>query len=166
MGEQQCAALRPAIDNSVRILDSTAQENLAEYISRPLRFFAKRKYPARLQLIRRYRLYASRTKGCWDQMPYVAEYAPDGWQASHPGVKPTTDGPGFEPLGDEEDVIVKARKRAWARLLAKVYGVDTLVCPKCGAEMRVIAIIEDPLEIRRILRYLVKIGRSPPQAFA
>ena len=47
---------------------------------------------------------------------------------------------------------------------AKFYDLarDPAVCPKCGAEMKVIAVIEDPLEIRRILRHLVKIGRSPP----
>ncbi len=43
-----------SIDNSVRMLDYSAQESLAEYIARP---------PKRLQLIRRYGLYASRTKG-------------------------------------------------------------------------------------------------------
>ena len=53
-------------------------------------------------------------------------------------------------------------KRAWARLPAKVYEVDPFVCPKCGAEMKVIAIIEDPDELGRILRHLIKIGRSPP----
>jgi hypothetical protein len=37
-----------------------------------------------------------------------------------------------------------------------------MVCPKCGADMKVIAVIEDPDELRRILRHLVKMGRSPP----
>ena len=37
-----------------------------------------------------------------------------------------------------------------------------MVCPQCGAEMKVIAIIEDPDELGRILRLLVKFGRSPP----
>lgn len=31
-----------------------------------------------------------------------------------------------------------------------------------GAEMKVVAIGEDPDEIKRILRHLAKIGRSPP----
>ena len=44
----------------------------------------------------------------------------------------------------------------------KVYEVDPFVCTKCGAEMKVIAVIEDPDELRNILRHLVKIGRSPP----
>ena len=37
-----------------------------------------------------------------------------------------------------------------------------MVCPKCGGNIKVIAIIEDPDELRRILRHLVKIGWSPP----
>ena len=53
-------------------------------------------------------------------------------------------------------------RKVQGRLLAKVYEVDPLVCPKCGSEMNVIAIIEDPDEIKRVLRHLVKIGRSPP----
>ena len=40
--------------------------------------------------------------------------------------------------------------------------IDPLICPECGSEMRVIAIIEDPDEIRHILRHLIKIGRAPP----
>ncbi|MEW5815538.1 MAG: outer membrane lipoprotein-sorting protein [Spirochaetota bacterium] len=53
-------------------------------------------------------------------------------------------------------------KRAWARLLSKVYEVDPFICPKCGSEMQVIAVIQESEEIKRILRHLVKIGRSPP----
>jgi len=33
---------------------------------------------------------------------------------------------------------------------------------KCGAEMKVIAVIEDPDELKRILQHLIKIGRAPP----
>ena len=70
---------------------------------------------------------------------------------------------GYDWLSDgDEEVNVDARKRAWARLFAKVYEVDPMVCPKCGADMKVIAVIQDPDELRRILRHLVKIGRSPP----
>ncbi|MCG8346369.1 MAG: transposase [Chloroflexales bacterium] len=119
--------------------------------------------PQRLQLIRRYGLYASRIKGRWSEMPWVADRAPEGWKSSHPTVSVGAEERGAEPLSEnEEEVDVDARKRAWARLLAKVYEVDPLVCPKCGADMTVIAIIEDPNEIKRILQHLVKIGRSPP----
>ncbi len=95
-------------------------------------------------------------------MPWVAERAPDGWTATHQHVAPVED-LGYEPPSHgEEEADIDARKRAWARLLAKVYEVDPLVCLKCGAGMRGIAIIEDPDELKRILRHLVKIGRSPP----
>jgi hypothetical protein len=57
--------------------------------------------------------------------------------------------------------FVRSTKRR-ARLLAKVYEVDPMVCPKCGAEMKVIAIIEDPDELKRILQHLVKLRRFPP----
>ena len=63
--------------------------------------------------------------------------------------------------------------RGW---LAKVYEIDPLVCHrtharavraandqrKCGWEMRVIAVIQDPVEIQDILAHLVKAGRAPP----
>ncbi len=70
----------------------------------------------------------------------------------------------YEPLSEgEEEIEINARKRAWARLLAKAYELDPLVCPKCGAEMKVLAVIEGPPdEIERILRHLLKMGRSPP----
>ena len=101
-------------------------------------------------------------RGRWDGIPWVAERAPDGWKDSlHNSA--AADDLGYKPLSfREEEVDIDARKRAWARLLAKVYEVDPFVCPKCGAEMKVIAIIEEPDELRRILRHPVKIGRSPP----
>jgi len=118
--------------------------------------------PRRVQLIRRYGLYSARTKGRWSQMPYVAARAPARWRESHAPEASAPDDPGFESLNDGEEVTVDARKRAWARLLAKVYEIDPLVCPKCGWEMRVIAVIQDPVDIRDILAHLVKTGRAPP----
>jgi hypothetical protein len=35
-------------------------------------------------------------------------------------------------------------KRAWARLIRKVWAVDPLACPKCGGRLRIISFIEDP----------------------
>jgi len=55
----------------------------------------------------------------------------------------------------------KEKRSAWARLLSKIYEVHAFVCPKCSSDMHIIAVIIDPIEIRTILRHLVKIGRSP-----
>ena len=56
----------------------------------------------------------------------------------------------------------KEQNSTWAKLIKKVYGVDPLICPKCGSPMEIIAIIMEPEETTRILKHLVNIGRSPP----
>jgi hypothetical protein len=55
-----------------------------------------------------------------------------------------------------------ASRSAWARLIAKVYEIDPLLCPWCGSEILLIAVITDPAEVGTILRHLLKIGRGPP----
>jgi Zn-dependent M28 family amino/carboxypeptidase len=63
-------------------------------------------------------------------MPWVAQREPAGWKATHRS-SADSDHLGFEPLSDDgEEVTVDARKRAWARFLAKVYEVDPFVCPR------------------------------------
>ena len=52
-------------------------------------------------------------------------------------------------------------KAAWARLIRKVYEADPLECPKCKGPMRIIALIDDPGVVRRILEHL---GRWAPEA--
>jgi hypothetical protein len=47
----------------------------------------------------------------------------------------------------------------WARLIAKVFQADPLVCRRCGGPLRVVAYVTDSLAIRQILDYL---GLSPP----
>jgi hypothetical protein len=56
----------------------------------------------------------------------------------------------------------RAAKAAWARLIQKVYEVDPMLCPHCGAEMRVMALIEDPPIIEKILRHLRLWDPRPP----
>ena len=55
-----------------------------------------------------------------------------------------------------------ACRSAWARLIAKIYEVDPLVCPRCCSKMRILSVITDPGEVKKILRHLIKIGRPPP----
>jgi hypothetical protein len=56
----------------------------------------------------------------------------------------------------------KEGRSTWAKLIAQVYEVDPMTCSQCGSSMRILAVITEPQEIRKILRHLVKIGRSPP----
>ena len=59
-----------------------------------------------------------------------------------------------------------ALRRRWANLIRRVYEVDPLVCPRCGAEMRVVGFITEPKVITRILDHIRKrdrVSRPPPR---
>jgi len=66
--------------------------------------------------------------------------------------------PEADPL--EAELSCARAKASWARLIHKVYEVDPLICPVCKGPMHVIALIEDPEVIRRILTHL---GRWAPR---
>ena len=72
---------------------------------------------------------------------------------------------------DAEAEWKRMRRRAWARLIARIYEVDPLVCPRCGEELRIVALITDPRVIDRILAHREARGicspfqsRAPPAA--
>jgi len=48
----------------------------------------------------------------------------------------------------------------------RAFDVDILACPRCGGRLRLIAIVEDPREIRQVLAGLVHsaepVDRAPP----
>ena len=54
----------------------------------------------------------------------------------------------------EPDNFRRYAKRAWARLIRKIWAADPLACPKCGARLRIISFIDDPPVIEKILRHL------------
>jgi hypothetical protein len=45
-------------------------------------------------------------------------------------------------------------RRAWARLIRKVYFADPLTRSKCGGRLRIISFIENPRVIEKILKHL------------
>ena len=53
--------------------------------------------------------------------------------------------------GAEEPAHRKAARYVWALLLARIYEVLPLLCPKCGGDMRIIAFITEGPVIREIL---------------
>ncbi len=62
---------------------------------------------------------------------------------------------------DDPDPTTRRRcSPSWARLLAKVFQVDPLVCRRCGGPLKVVAYITDSLAIRQILEHL---DLSPPE---
>ena len=76
------------------------------------------------------------------------------------------------PLSPEQQLEVRDRYLDRASLLKRVFGEDILVCPTCGHRpMRVIAAIDDPPLVKKILDHLglpaerpaISSARSPPQ---
>jgi len=49
----------------------------------------------------------------------------------------------------------------WAALIARIYEVFSLLCSKCGGQMRLIAFIFEGVQIRRILDY-IGVESEPP----
>ena len=85
----------------------------------------------------------------------------------------------LDPLGvlgasvaaEEASAPARPCNFTWARLIKRVYEVDPLVCPECGAMMKVISFIEPPQEdvIQKILKHCglwEEPARGPPAAFA
>ncbi len=70
------------------------------------------------------------------------------------GKRKKTDADDKIPCILEPELTDKAFRKNWARLIQKIYEVDPLLCPKCSSEMRVIAFIEDPDVIKKILNHL------------
>ncbi|MGB6865051.1 MAG: hypothetical protein WBE11_05115 [Candidatus Aminicenantaceae bacterium] len=58
-----------------------------------------------------------------------------------------------------------APSKGWAEMIKKVYELDPLLCPSCGGQMKIIAFIEDPKAIDKIIRHLkltFEAVRPPP----
>lgn len=67
----------------------------------------------------------------------------------------------------------RQRCLTWAQRLKRVFAIDIEICRRCGGKLRVIASIEEPAVIARILDHLGRDGeppdpanpsRAPPQA--
>jgi hypothetical protein len=52
----------------------------------------------------------------------------------------------------------------WARLLKRVFAIDVEHCPQCGGALKIIAAIEEPAMIAKILTHLDLPARAPPRS--
>jgi hypothetical protein len=73
-------------------------------------------------------------------------------------VTPARRGKGSQPKdanGKQEQSPAERRaSMSWAQRLKRVFGIDIETCPACGGAMKVIACIEDPVVIKKILAHL------------
>ena len=75
-----------------------------------------------------------------------------------PGPETTEDA---APAGTPPAPVSRRQRLAWAALLARVWGLDVTVCPRCGGRMQWVAALTDPDSVRT---YLTRVGRpaDPP----
>ena len=57
-----------------------------------------------------------------------------------------------------------AARMSWARLLKRVCDIDVERCPHCGGTLKIIAAIEEPSVITKILAHLGLPTRAPPRS--
>jgi hypothetical protein len=82
----------------------------------------------------------------------------------------TTQQPVTPPADSESDSGPNRCSQTWAMLIKRVYEIDPLTCPECGAGMQVVAFIEPPQGdvIEKILRHCglweASAPRPPPAA--
>jgi hypothetical protein len=63
------------------------------------------------------------------------------------------------------------RYYTWAEQLRRVFSVEVLICPRCGGVRRLLAAIQDPDSIERVLRAMglpweapqLAVARAPPE---
>jgi Putative transposase len=70
--------------------------------------------------------------------------------------------PESEPA--DEDAHGAPARTGWARLLKRVFGIDIEPCPQCGGALKIIAAIDDPAVMVRILTHLGLPARAPPRS--
>jgi hypothetical protein len=70
-------------------------------------------------------------------------------------------------IADADGDLFPASTRArmsWAQLLKRVFAIDLTACPQCGGPLTLLAAIEDPAVIVKILAHLGLPTRAPPKA--
>jgi hypothetical protein len=71
---------------------------------------------------------------------------------------------GLSPLRILEEELRPIPSKGWADMIRKVYEVDPMVCPQCGATMKVIAFLTDYAVVDRIINHLklTFVAERPP----
>jgi hypothetical protein len=94
---------------------------------------------------------------------YHGVLAPNAkWRSHIVPAEPVPDGTSAADSVDEEKKT--AHYIHWARLLKRVFGIDLESCPNCGGPLKIIAAIEQPNAIHKILTHLGLQAHPPPRA--
>ena len=72
--------------------------------------------------------------------------------------------------GDEAAPSDEAPKKkgcrywAWAELMARSFELDVTVCPSCGGRLKLVALVQEPDRVARLLRSLGEPAEAPARA--
>jgi len=87
----------------------------------------------------------------------LAALVPKPIEPTHQATGPTPDEHADDDHADDCGEKTNARpvyRRTWAQLLARVFKIDVLVCPRCTGPVRIIAAITAPEPAAKILDHL------------
>jgi hypothetical protein len=70
--------------------------------------------------------------------------------------------PPDEPESSQPKDKPRRASYMWAMLIARIYEVLPLLCPRCGSPMKIIAFITEPASLSRILSHLGVPTKPPP----
>ena len=74
----------------------------------------------------------------------------------------TLSGRGKRPAHAPQTATERHQAMTWAQRLKRVFQIDLSQCA-CGGKLKILASIEDPATIHRILEHLDRKARGPPQ---
>ena len=109
-----------------------------EYIARITQHIPDKSF----QLVRYYGWYSNRSRGARPKQQLLKDGAD----------VPETDAADIIQI--TEPATRKIPSKTWRECIKKVWEVDPLECPYCGAEMKIVSFIDESLLIRRILEHL------------
>jgi hypothetical protein len=117
-------------------------------------------HPPRFNITRYYGMFAPAA----NLRPRVIPEAEASSSPRHAGCQSGVEAPASDPGKTKKKRGCQPRNCPWATLMSRVLELDVLACPRCGGRMRIVAAINPPDAIRRILACLGLPTRAPPIA--
>jgi len=117
-------------------------------------------HPPRFNITRFYGIFAPSAS----LRPLVIPEAEASGPPRHPGCQSEGEAPATDPGGTKKKRGYQPRNYPWATLMSRVFELDVLACPRCGGRMRILAAIDSPEAIQKILSCLGLPARNPPIA--
>ena len=69
---------------------------------------------------------------------------------------------GLSPADAAEQPVPKHSAMTWMQRLKRVFAIEIETCRRCGGKLKVLASIEDPALIERILAHVAQRGEAEP----